>query len=141
VRLAIASEPAHLSVVRAALERFCELAGLGEHDRGQVVLAVDEALTNVIRHAYHGQSGKPIEIMFGRVADGAGGASLRIQLRDWGEQAPAGRIRGRDLQELRPGGLGVHIMRQCMDEVDYQPRPEGGTCLTLTKRLSQRVGA
>jgi anti-sigma regulatory factor (Ser/Thr protein kinase) len=132
VRLTIASDPAHLPVVRAALERFCALLGLDEPTAGDVVLAVDEALTNVIKHAYHGAPDRPIEITFCQVSS-SGQPGLEIRLRDWGEQTEPGKIRSRDLQDVRPGGLGVHIMRQCMDRIDYTHAADGGTILTMVK--------
>ena len=58
VRLGILSLPAHLPIVRAATEKVCELIGFDEHSASAVVLSVDEALTNVIRHAYHGADDK-----------------------------------------------------------------------------------
>ena len=134
IRLRIASSPAHLPVVRAALERFCEMMGFAESVRGGIILSVDEALTNVIRHAYHGQEDRPIEVELRQVGNGSGN-SLEIRLRDWGEQVPPERIRPRDLTDVRPGGLGVHIMRTCMDEVSYTPADGGGTVLTMTKEL------
>jgi len=136
VRLSIASDPAHLPGVRSAVESFCAMMGFDEATRGQIVLAVDESLTNIIRHAYHGAADKPIEITLRRAADAAGGRLLRIELRDWGERVAPEQIRSRDLREVRPGGLGVHIMNECMDEVRYDPAPEGGTRLTMVKKLS-----
>lgn len=131
--IAIRSIPAHLPVVRAALDRFCELLGFCEEDRGLVVLAVDEALTNIIRHAYSGRSDQSIEVTLRCANDSDGQATLQIQLRDWGEPAQPEQFKSRPLQDVRPGGLGVHIMRCCMDNVEYRPAPEGGTCLTMTK--------
>ncbi len=136
VRLCIASTPAHLPVVRSAVETLCAMMGFDETSRGEIVLAVDESLTNIIRHAYHGAADKPIEITLRPTTDAAGGSLLRIELRDWGERVAPEQIRSRDLRELRPGGLGVHIMNQCMDEVRYDPAPEGGTRLTMVKKLS-----
>jgi len=140
LRLSILSSPEHLPVVRAALERVCELLGFGEDARGEIVLAVDEALTNVIRHAYHGRHDRPIEVILSRVEPPAGGA-LQIVLRDWGDPVDPGRIKSRDLAEVRPGGLGVHIMTNCMDSVEYAHAADGGTRLTLTKTLPARSDA
>ena len=130
IRVSIGSSPAHLPVVRAAVERLCELMGFEEPTRGQIVLSVDEALTNVIKHAYRGAPDKPIEITLQRVA-----GALQIEMRDWGERADPSEIRSRDLRDVRPGGLGVHIMQNCMDEVEYIPAPAGGTVLKMVKKL------
>lgn len=138
IQLRIASAAAHLPVVRAALERLCQLLGLEENTSAEIVLAVDEALANIIRHAYHGAADKPIEISFSRVGAGVGQWALRIELRDWGESVDPSRIKPRALDDIRPGGLGVHLMNKCMDTVQYTPIPEGGTRLTMTRRLAAR---
>lgn len=132
VQLKIASTSAHLPVVRAALERLCTLLGFDEHVCGDVILAVDEALTNVIKHAYHGANDRPIEVTFTPVTVGEL-RGLQVRLRDWGEQASPDRIRSRDLEDVRPGGLGVHIMKKCMDQVTYAHAADGGTILTMVK--------
>ena len=44
-------------------------------------------------------------------------------------------IKGRDLDDLKPGGLGVHLMRRAMDEVIYEENGWGGTTLILRKRV------
>jgi hypothetical protein len=58
---------------------------------------------------------------------------LRIVIEDLGRQTDPGAIKGRDLDDVRPGGLGVHIIREVMDEVVYEKRPGGGMRLTLVK--------
>ncbi len=145
VRLHIASDPAHLPIVRAAVERMCSLMELEESAAADVVLAVDEALTNIIKHAYHGTHDRPIEISFRPLQAGADGRpigsppakqeslGLEIRMRDWGEQTALEKIRSRDLADVRPGGLGVHIMKRCMDSVEYSHAADGGTVLTMVK--------
>ena len=133
IKMSIASTPAHLPPVRSALESVCKLMGFDESTRGDIVLAVDEALANVIKHAYHGQNDKPIKITLRNV--GGNESALKIELRDWGEQVETSNIKSRDLDDVRPGGLGVHIMSRCMSEVNYVHMPDGGTLLTMVKTL------
>jgi anti-sigma regulatory factor (Ser/Thr protein kinase) len=134
VQLTIRSTPAHLTIVRAALEKMCEAVGFDSEATGRTVLAVDEALANIIRHAYKGEGGKPIEIELSPLP-AAGGAGLRVRIRDYGQHVDPSRMRSRELGDVRPGGLGVHIMTHCMDAVEYAPAEGGGTILTMTKRL------
>ncbi|HAU38560.1 MAG TPA: hypothetical protein DCX07_12695 [Phycisphaerales bacterium] len=135
IRMTVLSVPSHLPVVRAAVEKVCELAGVDEQAIGGVVLSVDEAMTNIIRHAYDGRGDQPIEIELS-VTDSADDAPrLRICLRDFGRNVAPAEIRSRELDDVRPGGLGVHIMQECMDSVTYEPAEGGGTRLTLTKRI------
>jgi len=135
VTITIFSVPAHLPIVRAAVEKCCELAGFGNEAAGEVVLSVDEALTNIIKHAYDGAHDKKIEIeldILGREVP----AGLEVRIRDYGRHASPEEIKSRDLDEIRPGGLGVHIMNKCMDRVVFEPVEGGGTLLTMTKTLS-----
>ena len=132
IRMDILSKPAHLPVVRAALERICEQIGFGEEATGGVVLSVDEALTNVIKHAYDGADDKPIEVELTPVG-GPPVDGLQIRIRDYGRVVDPAKIKSRDLADVRPGGLGVHIMQKCMDTVRYQRAAGGGTLLTMVK--------
>lgn len=134
IKLSVLSTPCHLPVVRSATEKVCEMAGFDADVIGNIILSVDEALTNIIRHAYGGASGGPIEIELTPFAEPTGGG-VRICLRDFGRCVDHSRIKSRDLSDVRPGGLGVHIMKKCMDRVDYQPLEGGGTVLTMVKNL------
>jgi len=132
VHLQIHSCPTQLPVVRAAVEKFCQLLGFGSETVGGVVLSVDEALTNIIRHAYDGAADQRIEVTL-EPRPAAYGGGLQIVLRDYGRQVDPAQIRSRDLEDGRPGGLGVHIMTKCMDRVEYRPAAGGGTILVMTK--------
>lgn len=134
IQMQIYSSPAHLQIVRAALEKLCEHLGFDEPTTHRIVLGVDEALTNIIRHAYDGDEQQRIDIDLSPL--GAGGREgLRIRLRDYGKAVDPSRIRSRDLSDVRPGGLGVHIMNTCLDSVEYRPAEGSGTELTLVKHL------
>lgn len=135
ITLSISSTPAHLSVVRATVERLAQLLGFDEDAGHKITLAVDEGLSNVIKHAYHGQEDQPIEITFRCLREQTGRPAFAIELRDWGTPVPTSQIRSRDLEDVRPGGLGVHIITSIMDEVKYNPSPGGGTRLTMVKGL------
>jgi anti-sigma regulatory factor (Ser/Thr protein kinase) len=139
VKLSISSTPGHLCVVRAAAEALCRALGFDEQAATHVVLSVDEALSNVIRHAYGGAEDQPIEVELGAM-DASQGVGLRICIRDHGRSVDPAAIRSRDLDDVRPGGLGVHIMNECMDCVEYRPGEGGGTVLTMTKRLPPANG-
>ena len=134
VKLCISSSPTLLPVVRAAVEKMCQLMGLDDVATGGVVLSVDEALANVIRHAYGNDHDQPIEIDLLPTA-GDNGCGLTICLADRGPGVDPARIKSRDLSEVRPGGLGVHIMHEHMDEVEFRAREGGGTCLVMVKRV------
>ena len=138
IRLEILSVPAHLPVVRSAIEKACEMVGFDGDEPGRIVLSADEAMANIIKHAYKGAGDKPIEIELTPFAR-AGASGLRIRLRDYGVVVDRSQIKSRDLADVRPGGLGVHIMTNCMDEVNYLPAEGGGTLLTMIKTLQPEL--
>src|SRR5262245_43930645 len=104
------SNPEMLCVVRNALEQLTQTLGFPAPECRAVVLAVDEALTNIIRHAYQGKAEQPIEASFRRVeatGDGMQRAALEIVLEDRGVAVDHKRLCGRSLEDVRPGGLGL----------------------------------
>ncbi len=119
------ARPDVLRAIRSDLAAWCERAGIESAQTGQICLAVDEAITNIIRHAYAGRGG-PIRLRCARQA-----GSLLITLDDDGTQVPLQTIRPRDLGDVKPGGLGVHLIQQVMDEAVWSHKPGGGTTLTM----------
>ena len=99
-----------------------------------MALAVDEALCNVIRHGYDSAQDRPIWVRLWP----EGERGLRIVIEDEAKQVDPATIRSRDLEEIRPGGLGVHIMHEIMDEVTFEKRDSVGMRLTLVKRATNR---
>jgi serine/threonine-protein kinase RsbW len=122
LKLELHSDPQLLCVVRGALERLTEVFGFSAPDRRSVTRAVDEALTNIMRHCYNGRTDQPIEVYCNRVKprspDHADG--LEILLCDQGPAIDPAKLRGRRLDEIKPGGLGLHFIRQSMDTVEYR---------------------
>lgn len=117
------SEPKLLSAVRGALERLTEVVGLSAEDGRAVTRAVDEALTNIMRHAYAGRTDGLIEIVCSRVPGPPSAAArpgLEILICDCGPAVDPAKFRGRSLDDIKPGGLGLHLIRQSMDTVEYQ---------------------
>jgi anti-sigma regulatory factor (Ser/Thr protein kinase) len=138
VRLSVLSTPAHLAVVRAAVEAVCRIVGFDEERTTHVVLSVGEAMANIIRHAYGGANDGLIEVELTPLK-GEGGPGLRVCLRDSSRKAsPAAGAPAARSPRLRPGGLGVPIMKRCMDSIDYRKAEGGGTVLTMTKRQRRR---
>ncbi len=134
LRIRIFSMPAHLPVVRAAAEKMCELIGFDAESSGALMLSVDEALTNIIRHAYKGAEDKHIDIELAPTG-APEPCGVKVTLRDYGPTVDPAEIKSRDLADIRPGGLGVHIMNECMDTVEYQQADGGGMMLIMTKSL------
>lgn len=133
VEMTLPSDPQLLCVVRVAAERMATRVGFDEQQVEQIGLAVNEALANVIEHGYEGATDCPMEIVLVDVDSPEHGMGLRIAVRDRGRQVDPTVIRSRELNEVRPGGLGVHIIRTVMDDVEYVRRSDGGMEMTMTK--------
>ena len=120
-----------LVAVRSAVRELCRRVRCSEECGEQVVLAVNEACMNIIQHGYHFSKGQHFTLCLGVDDD-----MLIAHLLDNGMPATDADLRPRDIDELRPGGLGVRFMRELMDDVSYQPAPDGFTnCLQLIKRI------
>lgn len=138
--VSITSEPKQAAVVRAAVDAFAAELGANQSDRSNLVLAIDEAVCNVIKHGYRGQPGQPIDVKLERLSQ-KGRTGLRVVIRDQGRQIDPTEIVGRDLDDVRPGGLGTHIIRSIMDEVEYRRQETSGMELRMVKWLSGTRGA
>ena len=137
LKLQLHSDPKLLSVVRGALERLTEVLGFSASDCRSVTRAVDEALTNIMRHCYGGRLDQPIEVSCKRLPQGASACEgLEILLSDRGPAIDPAKFRGRRLDEIKPGGLGLHFIRQSMDTVEYQ-RSRGINIFRMVKYLPQ----
>lgn len=122
LKLVIHSDPNLLCVVRGAMERLTEGLGFSAAECGEVVRAVDEALTNIIRHTYLGRVDRPITIYCRRrQRRSARGPKdgLEVLLCDCGPAVDRAKLCGRPLDKIRPGGLGLHFIRQAMDTVEF----------------------
>ncbi len=118
LRLQLLSNPIVLCGVRGAVSPLANALGFGEEDCRLITLALDEAITNVIRHAYGGKVDRPIAVQFSKVnGDDATKPGLEIILSDRGPKPKPDAFKGLPPGELRSGGLGLHFMRQSMDTV------------------------
>jgi anti-sigma regulatory factor (Ser/Thr protein kinase) len=129
LKFLVPSHPRYLSVVRAAVGELGAIYGLRDEECRGIILAVDEALTNIIRHAYRGDFSRTIEVNCL-----AGGGRLEFKLLDQGEPPDPVRLRPHELDAVALGGRGTHIIRSVMDEVCYERIPAGNQ-LKLGKHL------
>jgi serine/threonine-protein kinase RsbW len=132
--LRLAAELKDLSNIRRFVAESAEELGVLPASLPGVLLAVDEAVTNVILHGYGGQGG-PVEIEVSGSPD-----ALIIHLRDEAAPFDPTSVPTPDLEaspeQRAPGGLGVHLMRQAMDQLLYRRPASGGNELTMIKRVS-----
>jgi len=131
--LEITSELAELKRARAFICSLCDKAAflrLTEETVSHLQLAVTEALSNIIRHAYRGRSGQPIEIEATADAHHIG---LRLCHR--GEIFDPKSASPPPLDGSREGGLGLYIIEQLVDELSYSRDEHGRACTYLVKRF------
>jgi len=132
VTITVPSHPKYLSVVRRALHPILSDAGFGRKDARRIILAVDEACSNIIKHAYEGDHTKTITVTITDAAE-----RFTVRLRDYGRKADTATIAPRDLEDIRPGGLGTLFIGAAFDAVTYDTNQEQGTLLTLEKKKQQ----
>jgi serine/threonine-protein kinase RsbW len=128
-KIEFCSHTANLALMRTFVRRFLEPYPFSEQERTLMVLGVDEACTNIIRHAYHLRDDQLIALSLEGLRQ-----CIRMRLRDYGKQTPPRAMTGRPHDLIKPGGLGLHLIRNAFDKVDYILRKRG-TELVLTKNI------
>jgi serine/threonine-protein kinase RsbW len=114
-QMKLASDPRLLAVVRGTVAQLAETLGFEASQCRKITLAVDEALSNLIRHAYRNECNHEIELNCEAQED-----CLEFTFVDRGEPADPARICSQPLDEVATGGRGTHLIRQIMDEVRYE---------------------
>ncbi len=120
IKFSVPSDPRYLCVVRGAIGPLAAAIGWDESECRAIVLAVDECLSNVIRHAYHNRANGLMELECRETADG-----MEITLLDHGDAPDRSKICAREIGCAEPGGLGTHIIKNVMDKVSYEESPAG----------------
>ena len=104
--------------------------GMHQERAERVVIGVNEACMNIIKHAYQDTPG---DIELDITQDDA---MLIFQLTDFAKTVDCNTIKSRDLDDIRPGGLGVHFIHELMDEVSYLPGANGiGNLIIMKVRI------
>jgi anti-sigma regulatory factor (Ser/Thr protein kinase) len=128
VALTVPSHPKFLYIVRNVMYPLAVNSGFSKKEARKIVLAVDEACSNIIKYAYAGDTTKTISITVTNETD-----HISVRLIDLGRKVDAAKIAPRDLDAVRPGGLGTHFMGAVFDTVVYDTDQDQGTVLTLLK--------
>ncbi|HXV28664.1 MAG TPA: ATP-binding protein [bacterium] len=119
VTLELTADAKELPPFRNRLQTWLKEAGYPQKLSGEILVAVQEALTNIIRHAYGGKQGK-IGISYED-----DGERVEIILRDQGQPFDAEKIPPPELPPKKAGGLGLHLIKTLMDQVEYDADREG----------------
>jgi anti-sigma regulatory factor (Ser/Thr protein kinase) len=141
IQVEMRSDPRYLCGARELVSQVARRVGFDDLGCARLALAVDEALANVIRHGYQSQTDRPIWISIWPLRDDAGEPTgLKVVIEDEAKHVDVEHIKSRDLDDVRPGGLGVHIIREVMDEARYEKRDGRGMRLTLIKYIDASRG-
>lgn len=131
LRLRFRAHANRLKGVRAAVQTAVTRAGCAPALTRDIVLAVDEACQNVIRHAYAGDTSGEIVLEIERKDQ-----EIIFWLRDFAPPVDTSKIKPRDIDDVRPGGLGVHFIRHVMDDSAFvTPESGPGNLLRMSKRI------
>ncbi len=131
--LKIESKTERLIEVREFVSAAAREFGFTDEETSKIALAIDEACTNVIKHAYNFDPSKEITIDVNR-----GNGRFEVQISDNGKQFDPGGISSPDMKEylshFKRGGLGVYLLKSLMDKVEYNITP-GSNQVRLIKFL------
>jgi sigma-B regulation protein RsbU (phosphoserine phosphatase) len=132
LELRFRAAPQELRDVRAAVRKQALEAGCSEDVAHDIVMAVDEACQNIIRHAYGREREGDIELRIEREGD-----ALVLYLVDFAPRTDPEKVKPRELDDVRPGGLGTFLIRELMDSAEFLDPPPGcGNLLRMVKRIT-----
>jgi serine/threonine-protein kinase RsbW len=136
-RVRIPADLDRLAELRAIVREVSTVCDAPADCIGDLVQAVDEAATNIIRYGYRGGFGE-IDMTAELLGD-----DIVITLEDRAPEFDPLSVAPPDLsippQHRKPGGMGVHLMRLATDSIEHRPRPGGGNILTLMRSRVRRA--
>lgn len=123
------SQPKELCELRKNAREAIQPLGFSKETVDFLIIAINEACMNVMQHAYCDQ--QDCEIIL-EIFNSSTEATFRLT--DFAPPVDQNKIQSRDLDEIKPGGLGVHIINEIMDQVEYRHDPQGtGNILIMIK--------
>ena len=129
----VSSSTEHLREVRKFVQKFVQQFDVTKNDLEEIILAVDEAYTNIIKHAYNNDPNQTVKIELGTSTD-----ILWVQLSDTGFHFNADEYQPPDLlkriKNKQRGGMGVYLINKLMDSVEYSSAGKTNTIL-MRKRI------
>lgn len=115
--------------LRDVVESAARMVGFQEPEAVEVVLAIHEAIANVLAHGYSGSDGGPVTVRIRGEQD-----VLEVILVDASPPVPTEVLCPRAWDDAKPGGMGIPLMRKVMDVVEHRPRPGRGNVLRMLRR-------
>ena len=130
--LTIRGELTEVGRAREWISELANQASISSQVRYELQLAVSEACTNAIKHAYGMASGHDIEL-----SAKIDGEEIRLVIRDYGTKLDLEAYKEPDPEDPSEGGYGIYILRSLMDEVHFDVSHDQGTEVTLIKQRSK----
>ena len=134
LRVELPSSMEQLTPFRESMREWLDEAGFADDAIHELVLAVDEALTNVCEHGYGNADGS-IQVVCESFSDRA-----EVLLRDRAKRFDPTRVPTPELPPRRTGGMGIHFMKTNTDRMEYTVADDGANELRLVK-MRGRPGA
>jgi len=107
-----------LKNIREQLRSICELQIKDSTITENIILAVNEACMNIIQHGYNNDPNKEFSVLVA-LSTTENKKEIVIQIFDTAKKIDPAAIKSRDLDDIKPGGIGVHIIHQLMDSANY----------------------
>ncbi|MDA3916657.1 MAG: SpoIIE family protein phosphatase [Deltaproteobacteria bacterium] len=130
VCLSIKSHPENLRQIRNLINKTLLKTKLSKQNSQNIILAVVEACSNIIKHGYKNDYNQKIDLTVNVEAN-----ILTISIIDKGLKFDINSFEPRDVSKVKPGGLGVHIIKQVMDTVEYTQTSQGFNKIKMVKKL------
>lgn len=126
------SQARELCAIRELIREIMAQQGCSEQESKDAALAINEACMNIIQHTYAGKDDGKIIIEIYKTP-----TEVVFKLTDFGPPVDIEKCKSRDLNNIRPGGLGIHLIKSVMDEMQFlQTNTTLGNVLELKKRIA-----
>ncbi len=135
IEMSIPSHPQFLQVVRAMMGKVTGILEIPKDQAGSIILAVDEACSNIIKYSYLNAPSGKIDFLIHLETN-----RLEIAITDYGKACDINKLKPRDPSDIKPGGLGTYIISQVMDLVEYQCGHNGKNRIRMVSALNQVQG-
>lgn len=129
-------ESRYLELIRDFVAKIAKITGFDEEHVNKIQLSVDEACTNVVKHAYKGMDPKDIRV---DVSFDKEKITIIVTDRGKGFNPDESKLKDMDdyLNQFRRGGLGIHLIKILMDEVNYSIDPNRKNRVKMVKYLRE----
>ena len=125
------SDPKKLRMVREKVQEITEEIGCSKKLISDLVIAINEACMNIMQHAYKGDKSGEILLEIQKER-----GDLQVVLTDFADPVDPKKIRPRDLEDVKPGGLGTFFIQEIMDDCTYGNLDSGaGNYLKMRKKI------